>query len=223
MVRFQLRGTFPVKCFLLVLSCMLVLGVADAYAQKKKTRRPVKTRRITPKKQKLPVDSVVIFAYWTEHGVETSGVQLRRKGNDYLLTAILTENIRTSLQQALDYSKRTTQERISNGWLDEEVSFDDSIRISQMPGMEVKVPKTVADKVAEMAAEGYSSPLKKYYTTEEDEYLTGGSWWSMKMQLPGKELVSSGGRNSNGPRWVFDVYDYLYSLKVKNKWKMKRP
>lgn len=211
------------KCLFIIL-CLLVMGTvnADAQKQKRKPKRAVKTLRTVKAKQKQPVDSVVIFAYWTEHGVETSGVQLRRKGNDYLLTAILTENIRISLQQALDYSKRTTQERISNGWLDEEVSFDDSIRISQMPGMEVKVPKKVADKVAEMVAEGYTNPLKRYYTTEEDEYLTGGSWWSMKMQLPGKELVSSGGRNSNGPSWVFDVYDYLFSLKVKNKWKMKR-
>ena len=150
------------KCLFIIL-CLLVMGTvnADAQTQKRKPKRAVKTLRTVKAKQKQPVDSVVIFAYWTEHGVETSGVQLRRKGNDYLLTAILTENIRISLQQALDYSKRTTQERISNGWLDEEVSFDDSIRISQMPGMEVKVPKKVADKVVEMAAEGYSSPLKR--------------------------------------------------------------
>ena len=211
------------KCLFIII-CLLVMGTvnADAQKQKRKPKRAVKTLRTVKAKQKQPVDSVAIFAYWTEHGVETSGVQLRRKGNDYLLTAILTENIRISLQQALDYSKRTTQERISNGWLDEEVSFDDSIRISQMPGMEVKVPKKVADKVAEMVAEGYSKPLKGYYTTDAEEQMTGGSWWNMVMQLPGKEKVASGGRNSNGPRWVFDVYDYLYSLKVKNKWKMKR-
>lgn len=55
MVRFQLRGAFPVKCFLFVLSCMLVMGVANAYAQKKKTRRSVKTRRIPPKSRNSPL------------------------------------------------------------------------------------------------------------------------------------------------------------------------
>ena len=199
------------KKSLILLLCLLMMGVGDADAQKRRTKRVVKTQQTVRKKRKQPVDSVVIFAYWDEHGVVTSGVKLRRKGNDYLLTAITVDVIRISLQEGLDFSKRKTAER-----------FADSIRICQMPGMEVKVPKVVADKVTEMAAVGYSKPLKGYYTNEEEERMTGGSWWNMEMQLPGEEKVASGGRNSNGPRWVFDVYDYLYNLKVKNKWKMKR-
>ena len=210
------------KKSLILLLCLLMMGVVDADAQKRRTKRVVKTQQTVRKKQKQPVDSAVIFAYWDEHGVVTTGVQLRRKGNEYLLTAITVDVIRISLQEGLDFSKRKTAERIANGWLDEEVRFADSIRICQMPGMEVKVPKVVADKVTEMAAVGYSNPLKGYYTTEDEERMTGGSWWNMEMQFPGKEKVSSGGRNSNGPRWVFDVYDYLYNLKVKNKWKTKR-
>lgn len=210
------------KKSLFLLLCLLMMGVVNADAQKRKTRRPVKTQRTVRKKPKLPVDSVVIFAYWDEHGVVTSGVQLRRKGNDYLLTAVMTDNIRISLQEGIDFSRRETEERMANWGLDNEIRFADSIRINQMPGMEAKVPKAVVDKVVEMAAEGYSKPLKGYYTTEEENKTPGGSWWNMEMQLPGKEKVSSGGRNSNGPGWVFNVYHYLYDLKVKNKWKMKR-
>ena len=148
-------------------------------------------------------------------------LQAKKAEKRLLLTAITVDVIRISLQEGLDFSKRKTAERLANGWLEEEVRFADSIRICQMPGMEVKVPKVVADKVAEMAVVGYSNPLKGYYTTEDEERMTGGSWWNMEMQLSGKEKVATGGRNSNGPRWVFDVYDYLYNLKVKNKWKMK--
>ena len=162
------------KKSLILLLCLLMMGVVDADAQKRRTKRVVKTQQTVRKKQKQPVDSAVIFAYWDEHGVVTTGVQLRRKGNEYLLTAITVDVIRISLQEGLDFSKRKT------------------------------------------------NPLKGYYTTEDEERMTGGSWWNMEMQFPGKEKVSSGGRNSNGPRWVFDVYDYLYNLKVKNKWKTKR-
>ena len=208
--------------YLLIILCLFMMGIINADAQKRRTKRVVKTQQTIRKTQKQPVDSVVIYAYWDEHGVQTTGVCLRRKGNDYLLTAMMTEDIRISMQEALDFSKRRTKERLDNGWIVDDVRFADSICIWKMPGMEVKVPKAVADKVAEMAAEGYSKPLKGYYTTEEEEMLTGGSWWSMEMQLPGKERVFSGGRNSNGPAWVFNVYDYLFNQKIKNKWKMKR-
>lgn len=198
------------------------MGVADADAQKRKTKRVVKTQQTIRNKQKLPVDSVVIFAYWDEHGMETTGVQLRRKGNQYLLSVALTEVIRITLQEGLDFSRKRTEERIANGWFDDEMRTADSICICKVPGLEMKVSKAVADKVAEMASEGYTKPLERYYTTEEEERLTGGSWWNMEMQLPGKEKVVSGGRNNNGPAWVFKVYDYLFTQKVKNKWKVKR-
>ena len=57
------------KKSLILLLCLLMMGVVDADAQKRRTKRVVKTQQTVRKKQKQPVDSAVIFAYWDEHGV----------------------------------------------------------------------------------------------------------------------------------------------------------
>lgn len=154
--------------------------------------------------------------------METTGVRLRRIGNDYLLTAILTEVIRADMDRLIASSRERTDEMLAYGRFSHEIEMGDAIVISQIPGIEVKVPKSVADKVVQMAEEGGLAEMKSYYITEEDERLVGGSWWSLRMRLPGKEPVSSGGRNGMGPNVVFKIYQNLFHQKVIYKKKTRK-
>ena len=207
---------------LFMILCLLVLGVATADAQKHKSSKKKKHHRTVKVKTTQPKDTALIFAFTDEHGMETTGVRLRRIGNDYLLTAILTEVIRADMDQLIATSRERTDEMIANGYFEREMELGDSIVISKIPGIELKVPKSVVDKVVRMADEGGLNEMKSYYTTEDGDRMPGGSWWNLQMQLPGKELVSSGGRNDMGPREVFKIYETLFFQKVIYKKKTKK-
>lgn len=207
---------------LFMIICLLVMGVATADAQKHRSSKKKKSHKTVRVVSTQPKDTVVIFAFTEEQGMETTGVRLRRIGNDYMLTAILTEVIRADMDRLIASSRERTDEMLSNGRFIHEMERGDSIVISQIPGIEVKVPKSVADKVVQMAEEGGLAEMKSYYTTEEDERLVGGSWWSLRMRLPGKEPVSSGGRNGMGPNVVFKIYQNLFYQKVIYKKKTRK-
>ena len=112
------------KKLMIMILCLLVVGVVTADAQKRKSYKVKSTQKRVVKK-KVPVDSVVIFSYLEEHGVVTTGVQLRRKGNDYLLTAVETNDIRIDMERAIALSKEITSERLANGYLEMEMARSD--------------------------------------------------------------------------------------------------
>ena len=205
---------------MIMILCLLVVGVVTADAQKRKSYKVKSTQKRVVKK-KVPVDSVVIFSYLEEHGVVTTGVQLRRKGNDYLLTAVETNDIRIDMERAIALSKEITSERLANGYLEMEMARGDVIRAAMIPGIETKVDKSVVDQVVSMAEKGnlqeMESEMESYYTRKEFEEISGGSRWKVTMQLPGKSAVSSGGRNNLGPSAVFEIFRFLYEQEVKLK------
>lgn len=207
---------------LFMILCLFVMGITTADAQKHKSSKLKKHNKTVRVVTKQPKDTVVIFEFTDEHGMETTGVRLRRIGNDYLLTAILTDVIRADIDRLIASSRERTDEMMSYGRLSREMERGDSIVISEIPGIEVKVPKSVADKVVRMAEEGGLNEMKSYYTMEEKENVPGGSWWNLQMRLPGKDLVSSGGRNGMGPRAVFNIYETLFFQKVIYKKKTKK-
>ena len=180
------------KKLMIMILCLLVVGVVTADAQKRKSYKVKSTQKRVVKK-KVPVDSVVIFSYLEEHGVVTTGVQLRRKGNDYLLTAVETNDIRIDMERAIALSKEITSERLANGYLEMEMARGDVIRAAMIPGIETKVDKSVVDQVVSMAEKGNLQEMESYYTRKEFEEISGGSRWKVTMQLPEKSAVSSGG------------------------------
>ena len=204
------------KKLMIMILCLLVVGVVTADAQKRKSYKVKSTQKRVVKK-KVPVDSVVIFSYLEEHGVVTTGVQLRRKGNDYLLTAVEINDIRIDMERAIALSKEITSERLANGYLEMEMARGDVIRAAMIPGIETKVDKSVVDQVVSMAEKGNLQEMKSYYTRKEFEEISGGSRWKVTMQLPGKSAVSSGGRNNLGPSAVFEIFRFLYEQEVKLK------
>ncbi len=189
---------------MIMILCLLVVGVVTADAQKRKSYKVKSTQKRVVKK-KVPVDSVVIFSY------------LDRKGNEYLLTAVETNDIRIDMERAIALSKEITSERLVNGYLEMEMARGDVIRAAMIPGIETKVDKSVVDQVVSMAEKGNLQEMKSYYTRKEFEEISGGSRWKVTMQLPGKSAVSSGGRNNLGPSAVFEIFRFLYEQEVKLK------
>lgn len=210
------------KKLMIIILCLLVVGVVTADAQKRKSYKAKSTQKRVVKKKKVPVDTLNIFSYLEEHGRETTGVRLRKIGNDYMLTAVRTDDIRIDMDRAIALSKQRTDEMFASGRFDIDIAEGRAFRAQMIPGIETKVDKTVADKVIAMIEEGKLLEMEKYYTTKEEEQLTGGSWWNVTLQLPGKPAVSSGGRNGLGPQEVFDIYNFLFDQEVTYKYKRKK-
>ena len=199
--------------------CIVAFGMVSACAQNVKKRKVTRTPRVINKKLTQSVDTLNIFTFLQERGVTETGVQLRQAGNDYLLTSVSAEIMREDFDTVKREAKAKTEKALSEGYLMQELMIGVPIKSNMISGIEVKVPKSVADHVVELAEAGKLQDMKSNYVTKEDAYTTGGSSWTLEMQLPGKEKVLSGGRNHNGPSAVFDIFYYLFELEVDYKQK----